>query len=243
MKVLVVGDSHTGALHKGLMALIATGRSDLKARISVRPLGGGHLLPTPFFEDAGDHAVIVEPLYAKNFHRLPPDDDFKGVIGLCMPLWPMRVQNKIAWSDFSLTADQPQRHPISAAVFRQIVLADQAYVLKLIELLKRQGIRLIAVSAPGLFRDHSTVRTMPDLAALQMFQTYRTIMLDQLAMREVPVVDIPGQCLDDDGYMVSAYRSEDPGDDHHANATFGALMIDQIDKLVSNFPGEGQVAR
>ena len=236
MKILVVGDSHTGALNKGLVALVAAGRADLKSQVIVRPLGGGHLLPTPFFEDGGDHAIITEPLYAKNLARIPPDKGFAGVIGLCMPLWPMRVQNQIVWSDFCLMPTQPGRHPVSEAVFRQIVLADQAYVLKLIDLLQRQGTRLIAVSPPGLFRDHGTVRKMPGPAALHMFQAYRTIMVDQLVARAVPIVDIPRQCLDAEGYMESAYRSEDSGDHHHANAAFGALMIDQIVRVVAGLP-------
>lgn len=243
MKTLIVGDSHTAALHKGLASLVAAGRSELAARITIRPLGGGHLLPTPFFEDCGDHAAIVAPLYLKNFARLPPDAGFTGVIGLCMPLWPMRVQHKIVWSDHCLAPTLPGRHPISNAVFRQMVLADQAHVLRLIDLFRRQGILVIAVSGPGLFRDHATVRKLPGHSALQMFQTYRAIMLDQLEARKVPTVDIPRQCLDTEGYMTSDFRNEDPDDDHHANAAFGALMIDQIDLLVAGFPDQGQAAR
>ena len=228
MKILITGDSHTGAIARGLQMLEKEGSSSYGDIVMVKPLGGGHLLPTPFFRDVGSHAEIVDPIYKKHFSQLPPLSLSVDAIGLSMPLWPMRVIHKIVWGHSSLAESLNGRTPISHAVFRQMVLSDQAYVLRLAELLKRLNIPVAAVSGPGLFADHATLRHLNPVHVLGIFNEYREIMLSELRSREISVIDVPSECLGDDGFMRAEFRHEDPEDEHHANADFGAKIIQKI---------------
>jgi len=227
MRLLITGDSHTGALYRGLKEMRASG--SVSAEIVVRPLGGGHLLPTPFFRDAGDHAAVVDPNYRQAFERLPPEGAGYDAIGLSMPLWPMRLLHQMNWGKWSLSEEIEGRRPVSHAVFREMVMADQKYVLLLAELLQRCGLEVFAVSAPTLFRDHNSLKRLPPAHGLKIFQTYRAIICAELDARKVDIIDIPPQCLDDEGFMKQDYRHEDPKDEHHGNAAFGRLMMQAVE--------------
>ncbi|KAA8610340.1 hypothetical protein AL036_00185 [Salipiger aestuarii] len=229
MKILITGDSHTGALSQGLAQV----RDGLPGGIDivVKPLGGGHILPTPFFRDAGTYAQIVDPDYRRNFHRLPPHAINADMIALSAPLWPMRVMHQMVWPRHSIDAAIPGGQPISRAVFRRLVMEDQGQVLALCALLQRVGMPVLAVSPPVMFRDHATLRQMAPEHVRAMFDGYRAIMLEELAARHIPVLDVPPDCVDADGFMRPEYRHENPEDEHHANAAFGALMIRQLAAL------------
>lgn len=223
MKILITGDSHTGALSQG----VALARAALPEDIDmvVKPLGGGHILPTAFFRDAGTHALIVDPDYRRNFHRLPPLAIKADLIALSAPLWPMRVMHKLVWPRHGIDEPMPEGQPISRALFRRLVIEDQRQVLALCALLRRVGMPVVAVSPPVMFRDHVTLRHTAPEHVRRLFDGYRAIMLSELAARDIPVLDVPPECLDADGYMHPDYRHENPEDEHHANAAFGALMI------------------
>lgn len=239
MRILITGDSHTGALNRGLVALRAAPDRVQPAlpNIRIRPLGGGHLLPTPFFEDAGDYARIVNPEYQRMFAQLPPKSDPNApatqAIGLSMPLWPMRVVHKMVWGRCTLAERIGSRTPVSRAAFRHAVLADQKYVLALAALLQRQGLLVFAVSPPGLFADHATLRHLAPAHVLHIFNSYRAIMIDQLKQHNIPIVDIPLHCLGADGFMRPEFRHEDPKDQHHANAAFGRLILESVARQIT----------
>lgn len=226
MKILVTGDSHTGALAHGAKQLRPTLPDGVE--VLVKPLGGGHILPTPFFEDRGTHAEIVDPEYRRNFHRIPPLAWPPDVIALSAPLWPMRVMHGMVWPKHSIDSAVPGGQPISRALFRRIVLADQRHVLGLCSLLTRVGMPVVAVSPPVMFRDHATLKHMAPGRVRAMFDLYREIMLGELAARDVPVIDVPPECLDAEGFMRPEYRHPDPKDEHHANAAFGERMMARL---------------
>ena len=228
MKILIIGDSHTAALQRGLKALRNRNALRDDVEILVKPLGGGHLLPTPFWRDAGDHAEITEPTYRTQFARLPPETPAVDVLALALPLWPMRVLHQMVGAKLVL-ADRSEGHAtVSMAVFRQLVLADQQYVLGLIDLLIRIQMPCVALSPPVLFADHKVLNRYPTAQALRVFDVYREIMLSELAARVVPVINLPPDARQPDGFMRPDYRHDDVDDQHHANAEFGALMISQL---------------
>ena len=230
MRILITGDSHCGALYRGLVQLQNNKKTSPSVEIVVRPIGGGHLLPTPFFRDAGDHADMTAPLYRRNLSRLPPvAPDFDAVV-LSMPLWPMRLLHQMTWGGFSLGEYLANRKTVSHQTFRLMVLEDQKYILKLIELLSRNGIRLAAVSPPRLFRDHPTLKHLPARQAQACFNAYLDTIKAELSARNVAVIELPDRVSDEEGFMLQKYRHEDPEDGHHANADFGALMIAEIDR-------------
>lgn len=233
MKILITGDSHTAALQRGLKALRAQGALREGVEVSVKPLGGGHVLPTPFWRDAGDHAEIIAPGYRAQFTRLPPQQPAidvlaPDVLALCMPLWPMRILHRMAGEKLALADRVADHATVSKAVFRQLVLADQQHVLGLIDLFNRIRMPCVALSPPVLFADHKVLARYPAAQALRVFDTYRAIMLAELAARDVPVIDLPPETRQADGFMRPDFRHDDPEDAHHANAAFGALMIRRL---------------
>ena len=235
MNALLIGDSHLGALSKGHHALNNRGELTRDVTIAVRQLGGGHILPTPFFTNEGDHAKITDPIYARSFKQLPPLARRFGTIGLSMPLWPLRVMYQMVREDMSLGTTVGNRRPISHALFERLVLQDQKYVIELIEVLNRSGTRVLAITPPALFRDHKMMTFLPEAEVLNMFSKYQKIMLGVLTRHQVHVIGLPEQCLDEDGFMLTKYRHEDPKDHHHANGNFGELMIKQVENwLISN---------
>ena len=243
MKILITGDSHTAALQRGLKALRAQGALREGVEVSVTPLGGGHVLPTPFWRDAGDHAEIIAPGYRAQFPRLPPQQPAidvlapdvlapdvlaPDVLALCMPLWPMRILHRMAGEKLALADRVADHATVSKAVFRQLVQADQQHVLGLIDLFNRIRMPCVALSPPVLFADHKVLSRYPAAQALRIFDTYRAIMLTELAARDVPVIDLPPEARQADGFMRPDFRHDNPQDAHHANAAFGALMIRRL---------------
>lgn len=230
MKMLVVGDSHCGPVHRGLRyALAESGNAILRDHeLRIVPLGGGHLLPTPFFRDASDHVELTEPTYRRQITTLPPEGQKADAIGLSMPLWPMRVVYQMLRGELCLGARSPGCQLISAAVFRQLVLADQRYVLTLIEVLQRLGYPVVVLSGPGMFRDHSSLKWHDPERVLGLFNAYRQIMLDELVKRNVAILDIPAEAMGEDGFILPHFRHTDPEDKHHANKLYGMLVLEQL---------------
>lgn len=228
MKLMITGDSHTGCLHLGIQELRAQNRFDPEVDISVIPLGGGHLLVNPFFEETDTEIRVTEPEYLPRMATIPPRTPQFDAIGLSMPLWSLRVVRTLGWAQYALSERVEGLRPISGAEFRHLVLTDQAHILRLIEALHRKGHRVFAVAAPTFFRDNPVLRILPPAMAIRMAETYRDIMKAELTARGVDFIDIPAQCRDDEGFMLQEYRYEDPADHHHANRAYGALIVRDI---------------
>ena len=102
MTVIITGDSHTGALEKGRQLLADRGDWPELVDMTIKPLGGGHIFPTPFFIDRGDHAEISDLQFRKRFKRLPLSGSANSdvIYGLAGPLHTARLRRRRAWSEF-----------------------------------------------------------------------------------------------------------------------------------------------
>lgn len=230
MRILVVGDSHAGPLKRGWERLRAQGGLQAGVSITVQPVGAAHKLVLPFWQPAGDHARITNPRFRRRLSRIPPPGPRPDAIGLSMPFWSGRVVRQMGRQDLSLHGVGGPGRLVSNAVFRQMVLADQKEIMALADYLLSLDLRLFVVAPPGYFRDFSDLPRLGPLRLLGLNAAYRAVMRAELAQRAVPVVDVPEACFDRQGFMLSAFRNEDPADTHHGNADFGALMIGQIER-------------
>ena len=229
MKILITGDSHTGPLNRGLNALRRDKALDPQIALRVKPLGGGHLINTPFWEARGDHIRIVDEEYRQNFKRLPPWQSDFDAIGLSLPYWPVRLVYRMNVARLSLVAPIAGYQPISRATFRQILRRDQAQVLGFAEALSQCGVRVFAVAGPRLFRDNKVLGALPPDQAQAICAEYFGFMAQELADRGIDIVDVPPETLDQDGFTRPEFRNDNPDDNHHANPAFGALMIRRIE--------------
>lgn len=225
MHLLIVGDSHTGALERGRASLEARGALPADVALRIVPLGTGARMNRPFWRPAGARAAITDAGYRAHLPALPPDGPRPDAIGLSMPLWTGRVIRALIASDvMPYGIDGPGR-PISRALLRRLVQGDQQHTLALARFLAGQGHRVFVIEPPGLIRDNRFLLQLGPEALLALWAEIRAQMRAAVTEAGLPVLDAPAATVDEDGFTRSAFRHEDPTDRHHANAAFGALMV------------------
>ena len=224
--ILLTGDSHTAALRLGQVAIESEGRWPEKVRLSIRPLGGGHLTCEPFFIDRGDYAEITTAAYKRQMQRLPMDGDPEGTIyGVSAPLHSVRLWRHPAWQSFAPAAMAVPGTPVSSGMIQRLVLEDQRHVLDLLTLLRRLGRQVFVVEAPYPFLHHPAMRkTSRDLVRF-VDGLYRKIIRRELARLAVSIVAVPNRCVED-GFMLEDYAQL--GDHHHGNQRYGQMMMDEV---------------
>lgn len=229
MKILITGDSHTGPLQRGLHLLQRDAPAKLAGHeIVVRPLGGGHLLPFPFFKAREDHLHITQPEYQVRLKRLPlPDVTGVDWYGVSAPLHTARVFRHEQWRDYALEGEGGDGIPVSGALLARLVDDDQRHVMAFMKALAALGLRPFAIEGPRPFRHHPAVPVVGAARIARIDGFYRARMLEWLRTEGFPVVRIPGTLVQADGYMVDAMR-KGPDDAHHCNEKFGRRMIEEM---------------
>lgn len=228
MDVLIFGDSHTAALHRGQQTIAADARWPDEVRLTVRPLGGGHLATEPFFADRGDHAEVTLPEYRRQFDRLPRAEDPPGTVyGVSALLHPVRLWRGAAWQDHA-PADMALAGavPVSSGTVRRLALDDQRSMLDLVALLRRLGRRVFAVEAPRPFRHHPALKKTPAAVVMRVDALYRATIRAELDRMGVKVVDVPERCRDPEGFTRPEFGQA--GDPHHGNADYGTIMMGEV---------------
>ncbi len=230
MKVIITGDSHTAALRSGLDMLMGLDDLPQDLQIDIKQLGGGGGLRTPFFIDRGSYAEMTDPTHQKRITRLPVSDEQEsyGYYGICGPLHTIRLwRNKDYWQKYTPFTSQGGQAPISTSLLRHIVLQDQRYIMQLVGLLKRVGVKVFVIEAPKPYRHHPILELVDPNAIIYIDGFYRKVIREHLAELDVPVIDVPNACYDAEGFMLEEFRHDSPTDDYHANKEFGAIMIKQ----------------
>jgi hypothetical protein len=237
MRILITGDSHTGPLQRGLQLLTRDRPERLRGHeLHVRPLGGGHLLPFPFFRERAGHLEITQPEYRRNIVRLPLPDLAADWIGMSGPLHTARVFRHPDWTLHALP-DEPAEAgaPVSWSLLGRLVEDDQRHVKDFLLSIREQGMRPFVIEGPRPFRHHPAVATTGAAKIARIDAFYRDRMRRWLAAAHIPVVAIPEALLDTDGFMDDALRNR-LDDHHHGNADFGMRMIEQTIALLETQP-------
>lgn len=234
--VLVTGDSHTAALRRGLDQLRAAGWGTPRIELEVIGLGSGRDLAGDFFVDRGTHAEIVHRAYRRRVPLLPRP---RAVARKTVHVWSglfhfPKVWRDVAWTRFRPSSVPGREAPVSRAVVRDTVLDWFGPQLRLIAVLKRSGVPVLALETPRPFRHHPSLRLVRPEVALGLDRICVQTMEARLRADGIPVLRIPGACLDRDGFMHAQWRSENPKDPHHGNADFGALMIRHLCEHLEN---------
>jgi len=238
MKVLIIGDSHTGALKRGLDKLTESADPSVGPSVGhdylIRPLGPGANMAFPFWRADADSIEITNEDYHRQMPCVPPPRMRQpDAIGLCMPMWWGRSVSNMGKARVAL-AGLPSGRAISYAVFRQMVLADMAHVLGLAETLQARGFETFAVEPPSAFRDNRLAPWFGMDWLLGHIKAHRAIMTEAMAERGIPIIRRPDHVSDDEGFTLQQYRHPDPQDAHHANADFGIVMLHQIEGYLSH---------
>lgn len=221
--LFVFGDSHVGAIKKGLENLLESGGVPHDWAIRVLPLVRGGLLPTQFFRTE-EGAIRFD---ARFLERIPLDNE-PVIYGFSGNAHTTRVVRDIDWSTHAPAAVASKEAPISAAMLHEIFWHDQRYMLQLLEAMKKLGMQVFVIEAPHLFRHNAVFGRARRQVLLHVDREYRSFFKAELDKRDVPLVAVPQACLDEEGFTLDIYRSPKPRDNHHANALFGEVMLGEI---------------
>jgi hypothetical protein len=226
MKILITGDSHTGALNRGWNKINGPdekGSLDIK----IQPLGTGAHLNTKFFEEKNGAAIITNEAYKKNFVEFPLRRG-EYIYGFSAPFHTIRVLRDIDWISNAPVHVVQNEAPITSSLLKQIFYNDQKYLLSFFDLLLKKQERLFVIEAPLLFRHNPIFRKGREDVLLYIDREYRSYIRTELENRNIHVIRVPDLCFDAQGYMRERYRHPSAQDPHHGNAEFGEIMMKEV---------------
>jgi len=230
--VIVLGDSHTGALQRGLDLRLRERPDDARlASLQVRPFGPAHLMCTPFFEREGDHLALRPPEFRRRVPRVPFAHlrrEAMPLHALCAPLHAARVYRSLEWQRLDPPGIDEGGLAVSASMLARVVDDDQRHVMAFVEALLALQLPLVVMEPPRPYAHHPSVIGAGAARIVAVDAFYRARMRGWLASRSVPVIDVPADCVGPDGLMDPAYRNPSDEDQHHGSPAFGARMIDAL---------------
>ncbi|TSA41282.1 MAG: hypothetical protein D4R63_03695 [Methylococcaceae bacterium] len=239
MKVLITGDSHTGILKTALDSMHHHALLPDTIDFSIRPLMGGDRLSQPFFIDQGTHALISSDYGASWIKQLPiaEDEGFFNYYGISGPLHTVRLWRQGPfWKKHTPLLPSHGAVPLSTAFLRHIVKQDQQYLMQLIALLQRNNTQIFVIEAPRPFVHNPALKVIDIDIIIYIDQLYRATLRSWLTERGIAIVNVPAQCIDSEGFMLSAYRHDNPNDPHHGNQAFGEIMMKEIIRYLQQLP-------
>lgn len=237
MKVLITGDSHTGVLRRSKAQLETEGHWSVEIDLTILVLGGARLLATEFFQDCGSYVKIIDETCRKRFERFPSNEQTNDIpiYGISGVLHSTRIWRNEDWQIFAPYPIHSNKIPISMSMLNRIVLDDQKYLLAFVDILTRVGAKVFVIEPPYPFRHHPLFQKIRSDVIHTVNVTYRNIIRSELSRRSIPIVSVPRDCIDDEGFMLEKYRSERPDDVHHGNLVYGRLMMLEILSFLLNW--------
>lgn len=229
--LFITGDSHVGALRKGHDLLAGTGRLPARPAIAFRPMGTSTLMRTPFFLDRSDHLEITVPRFRQQVPALPAPGFATGDTIYCVA-GPLNFHSFLSrkWWVHNWVVGMPPRRgaPVSRGLLRHALLDMEFHELTLLRRLRELGERVCVIEPPALFRHHPALAHTPAQSLLALSRLCRDLVAEALGRMGIDIVAVPTECLDEEGFMLPAFRHERPTDGNHGNAEFGAIMLGRL---------------
>lgn len=235
MNTVIFGDSHAAALKVGSDVFKCNKDWPQDQHITVTRLGSADTMVRPYFIDRGGYAEITHQEQALFIQRLPfAETDVRyDYYGFCGPLNAGRLWRKANnWLNFSPFALHANQAPVSTGLLKHVILEEQRYNRQLIELLQRVGVKVLVIESPKPYRHHPVLSTISPATIAYIDCFYKATMTDWLTSKGVPVISIPRQCYDSDGFMLDKFKTEQDG--IHANKKFGIIMVKETLKFLQN---------
>jgi len=173
MNIFITGDSHAAALKHGMDMLINQNAWPSNHQVYIKPFGPGGGLKKPFFTDSGCCAEITNARYAKRIKRLPLAIDegcyeYYGISGSLFGVTLWRLPQH--WSNHAPLISQGGKAPLSISLLRHVILQNERYVIELIKLLTREGVKVFVIEGPKPFRHHPAINKLgADLIITALF--------------------------------------------------------------------------
>lgn len=247
MKTWIFGNSHMGALNKGLRRIGAQGHD-----LTLFPLGPGTVEMVPFSRLEAGRVGFADETCARNLRRFTGRDhlDPEARWGVCMGTHNARLCRDPFWIDAEpAVICAPGKRPVPETTVDAIIETDQRHVRDLLARMKQAGLAVFVVSCPPV-RPASGGRAAEIRAevAAWLEARARAAFTGFLAAQKIAFVAPPEGTRDAAGFLSPQFHAtltdQDTRDPHHANPEYGEMMMRKVlahlDAAASD--GEGAVA-
>lgn len=235
MDLVLAGDSHILAFQGALDRMTAAEREGLGRRIHVLHLFLGHENAEPFCALVEDRITfhredVRHVLEAFTGRHYMGRGDRAAVWGFSVGLMTTLLVRSETWRRFVPWSIDPGdgRHPLSQGVIDAVARAANRHVREFFSHLAALGIRCFCIAAPPLGASEPALDRGVSVM-LEVDRLARAAMAAELAALGVRVVWPPDQVYAG-APRRSLLRSDlaVPGDTHHANSTYGRIMLEHI---------------
>lgn len=229
--VRLLGDSHVGALVE------AARRDPRGAELIAIGANAQHFRNYQFFAEDKDGVSLKGVLGERLKARTGTSSMASGTA------WVLQCGTHCAhffrrptWQDYSLVgcSGSIDSHLLSPALLDEMIDADTQRFFSFIEALTRCGVSITVAAAPPPRLDHaalSDAETADTRKAVAL--RFQQRVLERIRSLRLPVVPAPSAAVDPDGFLRPEFWSPRAGDQTHANAEYGALMLGQILQALS----------
>ncbi len=236
MKLLFIGDSHVAALATAHGDLTARGQWPADLEVSFPWGGSGGEWRAPLVEMTGDGCKVINPGLKQLFGTdlITKAHVADVILCICATSHSLRVWRDQTWVRHAPLSLARTELPVSDGVLERIVLDDQDHALTLVAAFAKLGARMVAIEGPRPFAIHKamTVRGIRRDIVLHIDRFYRRAAAAKLKALGIPLVAVPLECLDADGFMKPELKHMRVSDQHHGNAAFGAIMMKRVAEAV-----------
>lgn len=227
--ILLIGDSHLGAVKRGHEA--DPGRYPW---LSFANLGKGQVAKTRFFEV--DEAACCVRITAKEWNRLEfsgaahGDQPAPDLLVVSLPINTSRILREFSWETHVPWHLKRKDHEValSSAFVDSLIEQDSGHAVDFVIALSKIGLAVAVLEAPRFFEDAGYLKRCRLDVIQYIDNQYRQRVGQNLAQRGIGVIPQAPHTISDMGTTKMEFKNERPGDVHHANVVYGQLAIDQI---------------
>lgn len=226
--VLIVGDSHIVAIKRGADLL----PDAQKARLTFWPLGNGGAVREPCHSYDRDlqEVTTTSPVWQNRvfskdtISAIGPD----AVVAVSLPLNTSRILRDYSWHTHAPWHLARGEFALSGRMVERMIDDDSVNALNLVRDLSQVWPALAVIEAPRFFPDAAYLKKARLDVCRYIDECYRNRVAATIGQFGLDVIAQPRATITDQGTTSLLYDHPDPGDDHHANAAYGHLVLEDL---------------
>jgi hypothetical protein len=227
--ILLTGDSHLSALRRGADLLPDAADRD---RLVFWPLGvGGALRGVVHAHDPGARRVTTTAPVWRNRVFSPETIGAVGAdvrLAVSLPLNTSRILREHGWKTHVPWALAAAEFPVSDRVLDAMIDIDSRHALAMLRDLAQVWPDVVVIEAPRFFARMARRDLLRPEVCAHVDAAYRARVGAALQGLGIPVIAQPSATVEAPGMTRAEFALEDPKDDTHTNAAYGALALQDL---------------